>query len=81
MAYSLVVIGEHTLEVGVSVFIVGKAVVTVGMGTPVVVSVGGTSVTRTFVVWAVVVQVFVGVVDVVVAAHFYFFLSSNFSNA
>ena len=81
MAYSLVVIGEHTLEVGVSVFIVGKAVVTVGMGAPVVVTVGGTSVTGTFVVWAVVVQVFVGVVDVVVAAHFYFFLSSNFSNA
>ena len=81
MAYSLVVIGEDTLEVGVSVFIVGKAVVAVGMSAPVVVPMCRTSVTRAFVVGAVVVQVVVSSVDVVVAAHFYFFLSSNFSNA
>lgn len=81
MAYSLVVIGEHTLEVGVSVFIVGKAVVAVGMGAPVVVPMGRTSVTGAFFTGTVVVVVFVGIVDVVVAAHFYFFLSSNFSNA
>lgn len=116
MAYSLVIIGEDTLEVGVSLFIVGQAVVTVGMGAPVVVTVGGTAVagrlvtnevvfpgivvvgivkdkvvvvcavvgsslTGTFAVGAVVVRVVVGSVDVVVAAHFYFFLSSKFSSA
>ena len=81
MAYSLVIIGEHTLEVGVSVFIVGQAVVAVGMGAPVFVPMGRTSVTRAFVAGTIVIIVVVGIVDVVVAAHFYFFLSSNFSNA
>ena len=72
MAYSLVVIGEDTLKVGVSVFIVGKAVVAVGMGAPVVVPMGRTSVTRAFIVGAVVVRVVGGCVNVVVAAHFTF---------
>lgn len=81
MAYSLVIIGEDTLKVGVSLFIVGKAVVTVGMGAPVVVPVSGTAVAGAVFGRTVVIVVVVGIVDVVVAAHFYFFLSSNFSNA
>ena len=62
-------IGEKTLEVVVVGSVVGGTVVTVGMGTPVVVTMGGTSVTGTVVVGTVVVVVVVGSVDVVGISH------------
>ena len=51
------------------------------MGAPVVITVGGTAVAGAVLGRTVVVEVVVGSVDVVVVAHFYFFLSSSFSSA
>ena len=63
------VVREGTFEVAVFGRVVNSGVVTVGMGTPVVVTVGGTTITGTVVGGTVVVVIVGGIVDVVGISH------------
>lgn len=65
----MVSVGCEVGGIVVVVVVVDGWVVTVGMGTPVVVTVGGASVTGTVVVGTVVVVVVGGIVDVVGVSH------------